>query len=61
MGEHADGAVETADPEPVRRARLLGHSSSAITLAYYAHFMPEAGSKGRTAVDGLLERQGDAR
>lgn len=27
-------------------ARWLGHSSPAITLGYYAHFMPEAGSKG---------------
>ncbi|MDX2934759.1 site-specific integrase [Streptomyces ipomoeae] len=40
-------------------ARWLGHSSPTITLGYYAHFMPEAGSKGRTAIDGLLERQGD--
>jgi integrase len=37
-------------------ARWLGHSSPAITLGYYAHFMPEAGSKGRTALDGLLGR-----
>lgn len=40
-------------------ARWLGHSSPTITLGYYAHFMPEAGSKGRMAIDGLLERQGD--
>ncbi|WP_373317478.1 integrase [Streptomyces glebosus] len=40
-------------------ARWLGHSSPAVTLGYYAHFMPEAGSKGRTAIDGLLERKGD--
>ncbi|AMW13788.1 hypothetical protein A4E84_32350 [Streptomyces qaidamensis] len=40
-------------------ARWLGHSSPAITLGYYAHFMPEAGSKGRTAIDGLLRRRGD--
>ncbi|MFF5364391.1 integrase [Streptomyces scabiei] len=39
-------------------ARWLGHSSPAITLGYYAHFMPEAGSKGRTAIDGLLGREG---
>ncbi|MFE3886670.1 tyrosine-type recombinase/integrase [Streptomyces lydicus] len=38
-------------------ARWLGHSSPAITLGYYAHFMPEAGSKGRTAIDGLLGRE----
>ncbi|AUH44436.1 integrase [Streptomyces sp. CMB-StM0423] len=41
----------------VTQARWLGHSSPAITLSYYAHFMPEAGSKGRTAIDGLLGRR----
>ncbi|MFF0728391.1 tyrosine-type recombinase/integrase [Streptomyces sp. NPDC004134] len=41
----------------VTLARWLGHSSPAITLSYYAHFMPEAGSKGRTAIDGLLGSQ----
>ncbi|MGW1066340.1 tyrosine-type recombinase/integrase [Streptomyces aureus] len=41
-------------------ARWLGHSSPAITLGYYAHFMPEAGSKGRTAVDALLGRTGNS-
>ncbi|MFI6703026.1 tyrosine-type recombinase/integrase [Streptomyces sp. NPDC050509] len=39
----------------VTLARWLGHSSPAITLGYYAHFMPKAGSKGRTVIDGLLE------
>ncbi|WP_368861093.1 integrase [Streptomyces actuosus] len=43
----------------VALARWLGHSSPAVTLGYYAPFMPEAGSKGRTALDGLLGRQGD--
>ncbi|MFI6808278.1 tyrosine-type recombinase/integrase [Streptomyces luteogriseus] len=43
----------------VTLARWLGHSSPAVTLGYYAHFMPEAGSKGRTAIDGLLGRTGD--
>ncbi|WP_432127306.1 hypothetical protein [Streptomyces sp. bgisy082] len=32
----------------------------AITLSYYAHFVPEAGSKGRGAVDGLLGERGRA-
>ncbi|WP_381801695.1 tyrosine-type recombinase/integrase [Streptomyces niveus] len=40
-------------------ARWLGHSSPAITLGYYAHFMPEAGSKGRGTIDGLLGERGD--
>ncbi|MFF8444107.1 hypothetical protein ACF07U_24970 [Streptomyces californicus] len=45
----------------VTLARWLGHSSPAITLGYYAHFMPEVGSKGRGAIDGLLgERGGSA-
>ncbi|MEV8330814.1 tyrosine-type recombinase/integrase [Streptomyces niveus] len=43
----------------VTLARWLGHSSPAITLGYYAHFMLEAGSKGRTAIDGLLGKRGD--
>ncbi|MER7312717.1 MULTISPECIES: tyrosine-type recombinase/integrase [Streptomyces] len=43
----------------VTLARWLGHSSPAITLGYYAHFMPEAGSKGRGTIDGLLGERGD--
>lgn len=43
----------------VTLARWLGDSSPAVTLGYYAHFMPEAGSEGRTAIDGLLGRTGD--
>ncbi|MEU1328404.1 tyrosine-type recombinase/integrase [Streptomyces sp. NPDC005865] len=35
-------------------ARWLGHSSPTTTLDHYAHFMPEAGGKGRAAVDALL-------
>ncbi|WP_443048676.1 tyrosine-type recombinase/integrase [Streptomyces sp. NBC_00328] len=50
--------LEAGEPV-VTVARWLGHSSPAITLGYYAHFMPEAGSKGRTVIDGLLGRQGD--
>jgi integrase len=43
----------------VTPARWLGHSCPAVTLGYYAHFMPEAGSKGRTAIDRLPGRRGD--
>ncbi|MCX4849445.1 hypothetical protein [Streptomyces sp. NBC_00893] len=39
-------------------ARWLGHSSPAITLGYYAHLMPEAGSKGRGVIDGALGERG---
>lgn len=42
----------------VTLARWLGHSSPTITLGYYAHFMPEAGSKGRSVIDGLVGEQG---
>lgn len=38
----------------VTLARWVGHSSPAITLGYYAHFMPEADSKGRGTIDSLL-------
>ncbi|NJP78010.1 site-specific integrase [Streptomyces sp. AA8] len=38
----------------VTLARWLGHSCPTITLDHYAHFMPEAGGKGRAAVDALL-------
>ncbi|MFH8991474.1 tyrosine-type recombinase/integrase [Streptomyces sp. NPDC017940] len=38
----------------VTLARWLGHSSPTITLDFYAHFMPEAGAKGRSAIDALL-------
>ncbi|BCL26722.1 tyrosine-type recombinase/integrase [Streptomyces aurantiacus] len=38
----------------VTLARWLGHSSPTITLDYYAHFVPEAGGKGRGAIDALL-------
>ncbi|WP_328751479.1 site-specific integrase [Streptomyces sp. NBC_00285] len=40
----------------VTLARWLGHSSPTITLDYYAHFMPEAGGKGRGAIDALPGR-----
>ncbi|MET9084317.1 site-specific integrase [Streptomyces sp. NPDC004237] len=44
----------------VTLARWLGHSSPTITLDYYAHFMPEAGGKGRSAIDTLLARTSHA-
>ncbi|MGW7489166.1 integrase [Streptomyces sp. NPDC054786] len=51
--------LEAGEPV-VTSARWLGHSSPTVTLGYYAHFMPEAGSKGRTAIDGLLGGDGGA-
>ncbi|MGO4456808.1 tyrosine-type recombinase/integrase [Streptomyces sp. M-16] len=38
----------------VTLARWLGHSSPTITLDHYAHLMPEAGGRGRAAIDALL-------
>jgi hypothetical protein len=43
----------------VTLAKWLGHSSPTITLDHYAHFMPEAGQKGRKAIDSLLSDQGN--
>lgn len=40
----------------VTLARWLGHSTPTITPDFYAHFMPEAGGKGRSAIDALLNR-----
>lgn len=42
----------------VTSARWLGNSSPAITLGHYAGFVPEAGSKGRGTIDGLLGKGG---
>ncbi len=53
------GHALEAGESVVTLARWLGHSSPAITLGYYAHFMPEAGSKGRGIIDGLLGERGD--
>nr|PPQ61171.1 integrase [Streptomyces sp. QL37] len=50
--------LEAGEPV-VTPARRLGHSWSAITLGYYAHFVAEAGSKGRGTIDGLLGERGD--
>lgn len=41
----------------VTLAQRLGHSSPTITLGYYAHFMPEAGNRGRAVIDGFLGKR----
>ncbi|MEU8709174.1 integrase [Streptomyces sp. NPDC048565] len=46
--------VLEAGESVVTLAKWLGHSSPTITLDHYAHFMPEAGKKGRRAIDSLL-------
>ncbi|MEV8457614.1 tyrosine-type recombinase/integrase [Streptomyces sp. NPDC052095] len=59
---HAYASIMSeAGESVVTLARWLGHPSPSITLGYYAHFMPEAGNKGRSIIDGLLgERGGSA-
>ncbi len=52
--------VLEAGESVVTLARWLGHSSSVITLSHYAHFMPEAGGRGRRAIDGLLGAPAEA-
>ncbi|MGA5330994.1 tyrosine-type recombinase/integrase [Streptomyces griseoincarnatus] len=44
-----------AGEDPVSVSHWMGHASIAITLEIYAHFMPDSGMKGRTAVDGWLD------
>ncbi|MFC4611078.1 tyrosine-type recombinase/integrase [Streptomyces maoxianensis] len=51
-------AVLEAGESVVTLAKWLGHSSPTITLDHYAHFMPEAGGRGRRAIDGLLSGRG---
>ncbi len=48
--------VLEAGESVVTLARWLGHSSPTITLDYYAHFMPEAGGKGYSAIEALFRR-----
>ncbi len=38
----------------VAPVRWFGYSSQAVTLGYYADFVPEAGSKGRGTIDDVL-------
>ncbi|MFH9612960.1 tyrosine-type recombinase/integrase [Streptomyces pratensis] len=49
--------VLEAGESVVTLARWLGHASPTITLDHYAHFMPEAGRRGRQAIDSLLDDQ----
>ncbi|MFJ3141625.1 hypothetical protein ACIPJM_04135 [Streptomyces halstedii] len=59
LGHTYASIMPEAGASVVTLARWLGHSSSAITLGYYAHFMPEAGSKGRGTTDGRLGERGE--
>lgn len=39
----------------VSLAQWMGHATPVITLKTYAHFMPEAGQRGRAAIDSWLD------
>ncbi|MER6206391.1 tyrosine-type recombinase/integrase [Streptomyces sp. NPDC001642] len=53
---HTYASVQLAAGEDiVSVSHWLGHASVAITLLVYAHFMPDNGERGRTAVDSWLE------
>ncbi|WTE38428.1 tyrosine-type recombinase/integrase [Streptomyces sp. NBC_01618] len=53
---YASIMLEAGDPV-VTLAQRLGHSSPTNTLGYYAHFMPEAGNRGRAVIDGFLGKR----
>ncbi|MFI8535452.1 tyrosine-type recombinase/integrase [Streptomyces aquilus] len=54
---HTYASVQLAAGEdPVAVALWLGHESPAITFKIYAHFIPNRGDRGRTAVDAWLTR-----
>lgn len=57
LGHTCASIMPEAGEHVVTSARWLGHSWPAITLGYYAHFMPEAGGKGCGTIDGR-EREG---
>ncbi|ADI05635.1 putative phage integrase [Streptomyces bingchenggensis BCW-1] len=53
---HTYASVQLAAGEdPVSLSHWMGHASPDITLKVYAHFMPDRGMRGRTAVDNWLE------
>jgi integrase len=43
-----------AGEDPVSLSQWMGHSSPKITFDTYAHFMPDRGQRGRSAVDAWL-------
>lgn len=53
---HTYASVQLAAGEDiVSLSHWMGHGSVTITLDYYAHFMPDNGLRGRTAMDEWLE------
>lgn len=59
---HTYASVQlSAGEDPVSVSHWMGHASVAITLQVYAHFMPDNGLRGRTAVDSWLKSAAPAR
>lgn len=53
---HTYASVQLAAGESVvDLAQWLGHASPEITWRIYAHFMPDNGKRGRSAVDAWLD------
>ncbi|MET8978492.1 tyrosine-type recombinase/integrase [Streptomyces sp. NPDC004539] len=53
---HTYASVQLGSGEDVISvSHWMGHASPDITLKIYAHFMPDRGMRGRTAVDSWLE------
>lgn len=58
VGRHTFASVQLqAGESVVTLSQWLGHASPNITLEHYAHFMPEAGSRGLQAMNGWFEDQ----
>lgn len=57
---HTYASVQLAAGEDVvSLSHWMGHSSPEITFRIYAHFMPDRGQRGRTAIDAWLSASGD--
>ncbi|WP_439947268.1 tyrosine-type recombinase/integrase [Streptomyces sp. BBFR109] len=53
---HTYASVQLGSGEdPVSVSQWMGHASVTITLETYAHFLPDNGMRGRTAVDAWLD------
>ncbi|PJN00858.1 site-specific integrase [Streptomyces sp. CB01201] len=44
-----------AGEDPVSLSHWMGHASPETTFRIYAHFMPDRGQRGRTAIDAWLQ------
>ncbi|MFJ2863732.1 tyrosine-type recombinase/integrase [Kitasatospora sp. NPDC087314] len=51
---HTYASVQLRREDSVAVSKWMGHASPEITLRVYAHFIPEDGQRGRSAVDDWL-------